>query len=80
MWPDDLPVRNIVPHFFVPEPATNQLLEAKHGVERVGNSLNFGGNPTSCSPCFVKATADGIVWASMVFSITREFLPSITDT
>lgn len=40
----------------------------------------LAGKPTRRSPCFVKATTDGVVRAPSAFSITRGVFPSMIAT
>jgi hypothetical protein len=43
-------------------------------------ACRLAGRPTRRSPCFVKATTEGVVRAPSAFSITRAVLPSMTAT
>jgi len=43
-------------------------------------ACRLAGRPTNRSPCFVKATTDGVVRAPSAFSMTRAVFPSMTAT
>src|SRR6266404_4845016 len=43
-------------------------------------ACRLAGRPMRRSPCFVNATTEGVVRAPSEFSMTRELLPSMTET
>ena len=55
-------------------------LKAKTVLAGFTTAWRFAGRPTRRSPCFVKATTDGVVRAPSEFSMTRDVLPSMIDT